>query len=521
MRRALALTGAALATVAMGAGALLADGDEGRPPSDRAAAFVPASARVYLNVSVRSGGFERFREALRRLPTVETERDDLLALVSARLPEGGGIDLARDVDPWLEGEAAIALLGSGRHDRDFVAVLETRDRAAAERSLGGLAGSTLLQVVGGVEIAGSPRLAYAIDRGFALVGTPEGVRRAVGARSGATRSLAGSRDYRELRAGLPGDRFATGYLSNAGLRERLPGAAAAVAQIGGARELRAAAVGLTLGEERGELVARAMAVRPNRCEPPPAGSGAPRERRATGELLASAPAGAAAFAELSAADCVLRDLAAAGGTAGRALAALAREARRTSALRLDRDLLPLLRHGAALIVTESDGIPVLTLVAGRVSEQPALDVLARLQPALVRLLAPVRRGQAPAFGAQRLANGEDALTAELGPGLRLSYAAFGGRLAISTSPQGIESATAGGLAASQEVRQALGAGSSGSSALLFLDLDQLLALAEQVGLAEDPAYLAVRDDLQKLGAASAVVRREGKHTIAELSFQNP
>ena len=60
------------------------------------------------------------------------------------------------------------------------------------------------------------------------------------------------------------------------------------------------------------------------------------------------------------------------------------------------------------------------------------------------------------------------------------------------------------------------------SALVFLDLNQLLTLGEQAGLAEDPRYLAVRDDLQKLRAAGAVVsREEEKFTTAELTFQIP
>ena len=59
------------------------------------------------------------------------------------------------------------------------------------------------------------------------------------------------------------------------------------------------------------------------------------------------------------------------------------------------------------------------------------------------------------------------------------------------------------------------------SALVFLDLIQLLTLGEQAGLAEDPRYLAIRDDLQKLRAAGAVLSREGEFTTAELTFQIP
>ena len=59
------------------------------------------------------------------------------------------------------------------------------------------------------------------------------------------------------------------------------------------------------------------------------------------------------------------------------------------------------------------------------------------------------------------------------------------------------------------------------AAVLFLDLDRLLALGERVGLAQSPAYLAVRDDLQKLGGVGLTFTREGKQTNAELRFKIP
>jgi hypothetical protein len=156
-----------------------------------------------------------------------------------------------------------------------------------------------------------------------------------------------------------------------------------------------------------------------------------------------------------------------------------------------------------------------------VDEQRALDVLSRLQPAIIHLLRSEELGQAPTFGAAEV-EGITAATARIAPGLELSYAAWDDRLVVSTSLDGIASARrAEGLPGTDAFEAVLGDRPSDPSALVFLDLNQLLALGEQAGLAEDPRYLAIRDDLQKLRAAGAVLSREEKFTTAELTFQIP
>ena len=97
------------------------------------------------------------------------------------------------------------------------------------------------------------------------------------------------------------------------------------------------------------------------------------------------------------------------------------------------------------------------------------------------------------------------------------------RRPTSSAPLPAETAIerAGGLPGTDAFEAVLGDRPSDPSALVFVDLIQLLALGEQAGLAEDPRYLAVRDDLQKLRAAGAVLSREEKFTTAELTFQIP
>jgi hypothetical protein len=144
-----------------------------------------------------------------------------------------------------------------------------------------------------------------------------------------------------------------------------------------------------------------------------------------------------------------------------------------------------------------------------------------MQPALIRLLGGRELGSAPSFGAADV-EGVTAATANLAPGLELSYAAWDGRLVVSTALAGIAAARkAKGLSENDGFEDVLGDRPDTLSALLFLDLNQLLTLGEQAGLAEDPRYLALRDDLQKLRAAGAVLSREGEFTTAELTFQIP
>ncbi|HWH43143.1 MAG TPA: DUF3352 domain-containing protein [Thermoleophilaceae bacterium] len=495
----------ALAVLAgLGAYGLLARGGEGAPP-DRAAAFVPAGARVYVNLSTGSPGFERLRNLSEDLAAIDAGAAGVLARL-ARLTRRSRIDPGRDIADWVKGEAAFAIVGGGRRP-DWVAVIEARDPGAARTALRRVVGSEFAFTRNRVRAEGTERLVWAFHRGFALVGPKPGVRLALDVAAGTARPLSSLRSYRDLRRRLPPERLATAYLSNAGLRQRGGLPAAALARLAGAGELRAAAAALTLGEGRGRLTVAATPVGRGGCERPPV----------LPDLVDVAPPATAGLVEMATPGCALSDLAEGDGPAGRLLRRLDRRSR----LSLERDLVPLLQRGAALLVTEPVSGPALVLLVEGAGSR-GVEILSRLQPALLAEIAPVRRGQAPAFEAVTLADGTPALTAALGPGLELSYASIAGRLAVSTSLDGLdEVAREGGLGEEERVEAVLREAPDEATALVFLDLDQLLALAEQVGFADNAAYLALRDDLQKLRSAGAVVTRGEDHTTAELSFQIP
>ncbi len=317
----------------------------------------------------------------------------------------------------------------------------------------------------------------------------------------APRSLALTPDYERLVERLPDRRLATLYLAGSAtgfLRslDRTMATAAAAADIDG---------------DLMKVQARVKHVgTPGPCSTP-----------GGDELLELADPGAAFYLELPSIACAVRALARRFDGVRAAVKRFGRAAQRQGGLSLGDELLPLLDHRGALIASPGGDAPVLTLIVDGVDEEHSLDILARLQPALIHLLEVEALGQAPTFGAADVA-GVTAATARLAPGLELSYAAFDDRLVVSTALKGIGAVRrAEGLPGEEGFDAVLSDRPDALSALLFLDLNQLLTLGEQAGLAEDPRYLAVRDDLQKLRAAGAVVSREEEFTTAELTFQIP
>jgi hypothetical protein len=114
------------------------------------------------------------------------------------------------------------------------------------------------------------------------------------------------------------------------------------------------------------------------------------------------------------------------------------------------------------------------------------------------------------------------LTSSLTSALQLSYGAFGGNLVVSNAIGGIAAARKGQhLDQTADFKTVLGDRPKNPSALVFVDLEKLLALADQAGLSSNPTYSAVRDDLQKIGSAGVVLAREGKDIDAELRLKSP
>jgi hypothetical protein len=368
-----------------------------------------------------------------------------------------------------------------------------REARSALSRLPALEGLALDALAGRIDVPGDGEAGVALVPEPVVVGPDD---------DSVERSLEDLPRYEELLDGLPDERFAHGYLARRA-----------------ARPLRSLDGSVTAAAASADLDGETMRVRLRALhegEPGPCAAG-----RGGDELLEVADPDAALYLEVPSIGCAIRALAGRFDGVGGAFGRFARAAQRRGDVSLDEELLPLLDRRGALIATPGDSAPTLTLVVEEVDEQQALDVLSRLQPVLIHLLRTEELGQAATFGSAEV-EGITAATAQLAPGLELSYAAWDGRLVVSTALRGIAAVRrAEGLPGGEGFDAVLGDRPSERSALLFLDLNQLLTLGEQAGLAEDPRYLAIRDDLQKLRAAGAVLSREEDFTTAELTFQIP
>jgi hypothetical protein len=109
------------------------------------------------------------------------------------------------------------------------------------------------------------------------------------------------------------------------------------------------------------------------------------------------------------------------------------------------------------------------------------------------------------------------------PGLEIAYAVHGGRLILSSRANGVGHVVAdrSSVTEAEAFGRAVGELPDRAQAVLFLDLGQLLTLAEQAGSTGDPGFDAVADDLRRVRTAGAVVTREENDSTAELFFEIP
>ena len=104
------------------------------------------------------------------------------------------------------------------------------------------------------------------------------------------------------------------------------------------------------------------------------------------------------------------------------------------------------------------------------------------------------------------------------PTINLSYAIFDGKLVVSTQPEGISQVRSSGddLAGTSEFADATDRLPDRVSALVFLNLDEVFGLAAQVGLAENPLYASLSDDISRISSLGLAVRGSEDELRSEL-----
>lgn len=477
---------------------LLAGGGDsggGERPADAAARLVPADALVYLHLSTdrERPGTERAEALARRFPGYERLRRDLVRRLTAPSCGVRAADLRGD-------EAALALIDTGATaTAGSLVLLDTGEEDAAgarDRSCGALQTTRIGR--------------------FVVVGQPQTVQVAKTLARGDGRSLAAAARYRAATEDLPGDRVLDGWVSRDGVRRLLQpqsGLLGAAGTLLDQPALQGAALALTAGEDDARLTVRSALD--------------PRARRTatfrpfTPRRQEDAPAGALAYLGVSGLTTGLQralDVAGGGFTGlGPLLQRARRQLRREAGAGLERDLLALFRGEVGLTLTP--GIPAPTLTVTVATRDAAAS-----RRALRRLEAPLARILAPATGApSRWARADGIASLRLAAGIELHYAVDDGRVIVATRRDGVEDArdADGRLTGSAPWRSVLPVRPDPLTSLVFLDLSQLLRLAEQTGLNDSRAYRDVRDDLAKVRAVGGRTTAAADETTAEITFSIP
>jgi hypothetical protein len=484
-------------------------------PSDEAIAFVPANAVLYAHLTLDSDShqYELTGDLAEELPDVV----NLLRQATSAIPTPSGrpVDVSAGILPWADRDLALMQVPGPRKSSQPAFIVGVGDRAAADQFIAGIAppGNAQSAKQNGAALAVYPggfATAYSGDQ--LLFGSEAAVRAGLDAEGGRAPGLEGS-DQDAARDELPDVRFAELYLSRAGVQRTLVGRQGGATQLetfvdyGATTGIAASATAKDDGVEVNlvsrldpKLLERSPTFFANLPEFEPDLSGEAGERALgyigvgdVGPTLAKLVEGAGAEGQ---------------GLAG-SLRALAQSLRQEAGVDPLRDLLPALGGQAALVAEPTDGIPYASLIVDDVDEEKASAALAALRRPLLRSVGP-GAGTAPPKFENSEEDGVTVSSLRISPTINLSYAVFDGKLVISTDPAGVAQVRSGegGLAESGSYEAVVDRLPDHVSALVFLNLDELLGLAVQAGLAEDPLYASLSDDISQIRSLGLAVESD-------------
>ena len=491
-------------------------------PSDDTIAYVPRNALLYAHLTVNSDShqWELAGDLGDELPNFTALLQSDTSSIAT--PAGRAVDLGHEVLPWAKDDLALIGVPGPKKTTAEAYVVGVGDNAKADRFLTSLSpgGKPKQAKVGGDTLSVySDGVATARSGDQALFGSVLAVRAALAARSGYLPRLEGS-PQDAARSDLPNVRLAEVYLSPAGISRMLAGRPGSATQLntfvdygastGMAASLRARDDGVEVNlvsdldpklEQRSPTV---FATLPQ-FEPGLADEAGPRALGyiGVGDLgpaLNKALATAGASAQ---------------GLAG-SLRALAQGLQQQAGVDPLKDLLPALGGQAALVAEPTGGVPYASLIVDGVDEKKASAALASLQQPLLRSVG-TKGPQVPSFQSKEI-DGVTVHSLQISPSVDLSYGIFDGKLVISTQPEGISQVRSSGdsLAGTSGYQAAVDRLPDRVSALVFLNLDEVLGLAQQAGLAEDPLYASLSEDISHLQSLGLAVRGSDEQLRSEL-----
>jgi hypothetical protein len=491
-------------------------------PSNDTIAFVPRDAQLYAHLTVNSGShqWELAKDLRDELPgIVALIQSDTKALTA---PATRPIDISGEILPWAKDDLALIEVPAPKKTVAGALIAGVGDTAKANQFLASLApqGKTKQPKVGGVPMTVHTNGFASARSGDELIfGNLAAVRAALTAKAGAAPRLEDSTQD-SARDALPDVRLAEIYLSPAGIQRLLAGRPGAASQLGTFVDYGAStgmAVGLRARDD-GIQVDVVSALDPKlEQRSPTVFADLPRFEPGLADEASPKALGYIAIGDLGPA--VNKALATAGagaqGLAG-ALRALAQSLKQQAGVDPLKDLLPALDGQAALVAEPTGALPYASLIVDGVDEKKAGEALASLQGPIVRSLS-AGGPQVPSFQSQDI-DGVTVHSVQISPTVNLSYALFDGKLVISTQPQGISQVRSSGdtLADTGAYQSATDHLPDSVSALVFLNLDEVLGLAQLAGLAEDPLYASLSEDISHIRSLGLAVRGSDDQLHSEL-----
>ena len=522
-------------------------------PRDDAVALVPGDALLYLhaNTDPETEQYEQAEALAKRLPTLVQQ-----ALATLPGAAGRGIDYSDDVRPWLGGEAAVALVPGEGDGIEQALLLEVGDDAGSERFVDELVGrEAKSEDYREVAVSARGDLATAVVGGFLALGSEDAVRGVIDTDIESARSLDDSAPAEEVADELPDDSLVQAYVSERGAEDLFRAGAplGSLEAFVNSDATRGAGAALVVTDEGFEIESHSLLDAERlRSSPGFFEAFAAFEPNLADELSS----GALAYLGLGNPEQSIKALLAQAAAEAPGLVAgfedFSRQLADEGKVSLQREVLPLLGGEAALGIEpppqreggqggggESEaevqpelpegiepggppplpaepgeltftGVPYVSFVADEVDEERARKALADLQVPISKALDPNESGQAAVFEGAEIV-GLQARSLRISPIVNLTYAIFDEKLVVATDPVGVEQVKTGetSLADSDAYERATEGFPDELAAILYLNVGDLIALAEREGLGADPAYALFADEIRKLeGLGLAVTSDE-------------
>ena len=491
-------------------------------PTDDTIAYVPKDAVLYAHLTVNSDSHQ-----WELAGDLHDELPNFAALLQSdtstlAIPAGRSVDLGREILPWAKDDLALLGVPGPKRTTPEAYIVGVGNSGQADQFLAGLStkGKGKQVKVGGATVTVYPTgLATARSGDQALFGDVLAVRAALAAQAGRAPRLEGS-PQDAARGTLPDVRLADLYLSRAGVARMLAGRPGTATQLNTFVDYGATtgmAVSLRARDD-GVDINLVSALDPKLVQrSPTVFASLPQFDPGLADEASPDALGSVAVGDLGPA--LNKALATAGagaqGLAG-SLRSLARNLQKEAGVDPLKDLLPALGGQATIVAEPTDTVPYASLIVDGVDEKKAGDALASLQRPLLRAVG-TGGPQVPQFQTREI-DGVAVHSVQISPTVDLSYAIFDGKLVVSTQPEGISQVRSSGdnLAGTAAYQAATDQLPDRVSALVFLNLDEVLGLAQQAGLAEDPLFASLSEDISHVESLGLAVRGSDEELQSQL-----